>query len=182
MGRCWWALIEASLYGRLISISLGHEIVATIAQMYLHPKVMPILCDILVMPPEKCHLATIATWADRNRMRMRWSASLHYLGAIDDHPSGTCSFPGENKWAGKQGFNVLDGVRNTTSLLQAWVDHDQDDATANEALKFLIHFVGDMHQPLHLTGRERGGNGIKVLFDRRHTSSFKTLFLTIVRA
>ena len=26
-------------------------------------------------------------------------------------------------------------------------------------LRFLVHFVGDMHQPLHLTGRDRGGNG-----------------------
>lgn len=26
------------------------------------------------------------------------------------------------------------------------------------ALRFLVHFVGDMHQPLHLTGRMRGGN------------------------
>jgi len=25
-------------------------------------------------------------------------------------------------------------------------------------LRFLVHFVGDMHQPLHLTGRDRGGN------------------------
>jgi len=54
--------------------------------------------------------------------------------------------------------------------LQAWVEEEASDAVANEALKFLIHFVGDLHQPLHLTGRARGGNSVKVLFDRRHTS------------
>jgi hypothetical protein len=47
---------------------------------------------------------------------------------------------------------------------------EASDDVASEALKFLIHFVGDMHQPLHLTGRDRGGNSISVLFDRRHTS------------
>lgn len=26
-------------------------------------------------------------------------------------------------------------------------------------LRFLTHFVGDMHQPLHLSGRDKGGNG-----------------------
>ncbi|KAN0084271.1 hypothetical protein V8E55_007775 [Tylopilus felleus] len=34
-----------------------------------------------------------------------------------------------------------------------------------DALKFLTHFLGDMHQPLHLTGRNRGRNGDKVAFD-----------------
>ncbi|KAF8880460.1 phospholipase C/P1 nuclease domain-containing protein [Gymnopilus junonius] len=148
----------------------GHEIVATIAQMYLHPNVLPTLCDILEMPTSRCHLASVATWADQHRNQMRWSAPLHYIGALDDHPSDTCAFPGPRRWAGSPGINVLDGIQNTTSLLQAWVDEDATDAVANEALKFLIHFVGDMHQPLHLTGRDRGGNSVKVLFGRRHTN------------
>jgi hypothetical protein len=32
-----------------------------------------------------------------------------------------------------------------------------------EALKFLVHFVGDLHQPLHATGEARGGNDIRVV-------------------
>lgn len=65
---------------------------------------------------------------------------------------------------------------------------DQDDID----LRFLVHYVstmrlflrgrpltrlrvcvpqiGDVHQPLHLTGRERGGNGDPVIFERRHMS------------
>lgn len=35
------------------------------------------------------------------------------------------------------------------------------------ALRFLVHFVGDMHQPLHLTGRMRGGNDGKSRARRR---------------
>src|SRR5262245_3977572 len=31
------------------------------------------------------------------------------------------------------------------------------------ALKFLVHLVGDMHQPFHAIGAERGGNGIPVV-------------------
>jgi len=140
--------------------------------MYLHPKVLPTLCDILDLPSDKCHLASVATWADQQRNHMRWSAALHYVGAVDDHPSRTCAFPGEHKWQGKPSINALDAIKNTTSLLQDWVNNDTSDTIANEALKFLIHFVGDAHQPLHLTGRARGGNSVHVLFDRRHTSKF----------
>jgi hypothetical protein len=32
------------------------------------------------------------------------------------------------------------------------------------ALKFLVHFIGDIHQPFHTIADERGGNGISVTF------------------
>ena len=41
---------------------------------------------------------------------------------------------------------------------------------AAEVLKFLIHFLGDMHQPLHLCGPNHGGNDYKVLWDGGVTS------------
>jgi len=157
-------------FKRWFSFLSGHEIVATIAQMYLHPTVLPTLCEILDLPLSKCHIASVATWADQHRWQMRWSAPLHYIGSLDDFPSKTCAFPGPHLWAGNQGINVLDAIQNTTKLLQDWVNEDVSDTVASEALKFLIHFVGDMHQPLHLTGRARGGNSVKILFGRRHTS------------
>lgn len=39
-----------------------------------------------------------------------------------------------------------------------------------ESLRFLVHFLGDIHQPLHLTSRERGGNGDPVLWEGRRTN------------
>ena len=34
-----------------------------------------------------------------------------------------------------------------------------------KALKYLIHFVGDLHQPLHAgDNNDRGGNGVQVDF------------------
>lgn len=160
----------------------GHEIAATIAQIHLHPSVLPNMCSILnftsTNPREPlCHLAPVATWADKLRFKMRWSAPMHYVGAVDDHPSQTCMFPGPKGWAGKRGINVLGAIRNVTGILEEWVEDERSgvlsstrDDAANEALKFLIHFMGDMHMPLHLTGRDRGGNSDKVLFDGRQTS------------
>ncbi|KAJ7467073.1 phospholipase C/P1 nuclease domain-containing protein [Mycena latifolia] len=160
----------------------GHEIVATIAQIHLHPSVLPTICAILNLTSPnlgepQCHLAPVATWADTQRPNMPWSASLHFVGAVDDYPSQTCVFPGPRGWAGKDGANVLGGIRNVTDILTDWVYSNgagiastyQSDV-ANEALKFLIHFLGDMHMPLHLTGRDRGGNSIPVLFGGQKTN------------
>ena len=158
----------------------GHEIVATIAQIYLHPSTLNNVCDILypgssasaLSPP--CYISKIAAWADqvKRRPEYRYTAPLHYIGARDDHPSETCAFPGARGWAGKPNMNVLGAIRNETSILIDYTDGLYDNAAAEDAIKFLVHYVGDMHQPLHLTGRDRGGNGDKVLFDDRVTSEF----------
>ncbi|KAI9187977.1 hypothetical protein H9P43_002368 [Blastocladiella emersonii ATCC 22665] len=42
--------------------------------------------------------------------------------------------------------------------------------TPIEALKFLVHLVQDVHQPLHLSGRDRGGNDAVAHFGRRTTN------------
>jgi hypothetical protein len=40
-----------------------------------------------------------------------------------------------------------------------------------EALRFLIHFVGDMHQPLHCSdNHDHGGNSVRVVFEGRRTN------------
>lgn len=144
--------------------------------MYLLPDVLPTLCDIL--DQSDCHLAPISTWADRLKYRMRWSAPLHYVGAVDDYPPNDCAYPGYNGWQGKKQINILDGIKNVTGLLQDWVNNDASDDTAEEALKFLVHFMGDLHQPLHLTSRGRGGNSVKVVWGRRHTSMLSLLFFS----
>jgi len=175
-------LALTALPGAVAWGAVGHEVVATIAQIHLHPSVLPTLCDILDFtsrnPNEpQCHLAPIASWADRLRYKMRWSAAMHYIGALDDYPSQSCLFPGTRGWAGSKNINVLGAIRNDSNILEHWVEdiklrRDTDDGhgTANEALKFLVHFLGDMHMPLHLTGRDRGGNSDKVRFDGRQSN------------
>ncbi|PCH44834.1 phospholipase C/P1 nuclease [Wolfiporia cocos MD-104 SS10] len=165
----------------------GHEIIATIAQIHLEPDVLPVLCDILDPPSNPssqdpndsahlsasrppCHLAPIAAWADKVRRTPGYgnTAPLHYVGALDDSPSSSCVFPGSRGWAGRRDNNVLAAVTNKTRALFGALGSDAEEAA--EALKFLVHFVGDMHMPLHLTGKERGGNGARVTFDGRVTN------------
>ena len=164
----------------------GHEIVATIAQSYLDPQVLNTVCSILSSDPSvdqvrgdgaPCYLSTVATWADKIRFRARWSSQLHFINAAGDHPPDDCRFPGANGWAGKERANVLDAVHNVSSILTDFMQGSSSSAAtgatelAQEALKFLIHFIGDMHQPLHLSGRDRGGNSDKVHWGNRVTSA-----------
>ena len=180
------AVVLAGAPGAFAWGAAGHEIVATIAQMHLHPDVLPVLCDILdpsaasfsntsdpaAHPP--CHLAPIAAWADRVRMSpaYRHTATWHYVGAKDDSPGTSCAFPGAHGWNGRRDSNVLAALGNQTRVVAEFLDGEGGLADAADALKFLVHFAGDMHMPLHLTGRERGGNGAKVTFDGRMTSKY----------
>lgn len=135
----------------------GHEIVATIAQIHLHPATREKLCSIL--PPEaKCHLAPIAAWADQVRMRYPGSGPMHYINGKNDHPADHCEF-GEHGWVDED-VNVLTAITNMTGQIMQ--------GKGDIPLRFLTHFIGDMHQPLHLTGRDKGGNGAMFLFEGRH--------------
>ncbi len=154
---------------------VGHGTVAAIAQVYLQPDVLSIVCDILGQ--SKCHLSSIASWADQIRDSMRWSGALHFVNAVDDNPPQNCLFPGARGWAGDPHSNVLDAIKNVTNVLESWVDKKASDGAAEEALKFLVHFMGDMHQPLHLTGREQGGNRVVVQFDGKQASGYPGLEL-----
>ncbi|KAL7421838.1 hypothetical protein Q5752_003609 [Cryptotrichosporon argae] len=134
----------------------GHEMIATIAQIHLHPAVRAQLCDIL--PAEaRCHLAPIAAWADQVRGRYPQTGGMHYVNPKLDHPGDHCEF-GEHGWINED-VNVLTAIMNKT---QAVMDGEGD-----IPLRFLVHFVGDLHQPLHLTGRDKGGNGAMFRFEGR---------------
>lgn len=52
-----------------------------------------------------------------------------------------------------------------------------------EALRFLIHFVGGVHQPLHdADNGDRGGNNIRVIIGKRHSNMHAVWDVDVVRA
>ncbi|TBU31376.1 phospholipase C/P1 nuclease domain-containing protein [Dichomitus squalens] len=121
-------------------------------------------------PP--CHLASIAAWADqvRSKPQYRYTAPLHYVNAVDDAPADACAFPGPHGWQGRPTGNVLAALGNVTRVLRGFAAGEQGAGAADEALRFLVHWVGDMHQPLHMSGREKGGNGARVQWNGRVTN------------
>jgi len=56
-------------------------------------------------------------------------------------------------------------IAKIADFRKAWRDPAVSAADRREALLFLIHFVGDMHQPLHCAdNKDRGGNDLAVRF------------------
>ena len=152
----------------------GHAIVATVAELHLDPTVLPTLCSILNSGPgTSCNLASVASWADVVRSKYPWSAPMHYVNAVGDNPPQSCSF-GPKGWEGAKNANVLGAIRNNTDLLVRWVQEGSDlnDPIAADALKYLIHFAGDMHMPFHTVGRLQGANGVIVKWGTKKPSEY----------
>lgn len=110
------------------------------------------------------YLAGVATWADSIRYTKwgRFSTPFHFIDAKDSPPT-SCTVDLDRDCK-KEGC-VVSALHNyTTRLLDARLREPERAMAA----KFVVHFVGDMHQPLHDEDVERGGNGIPVLFDGAH--------------
>jgi hypothetical protein len=96
----------------------------TIAQSHLDPQVLNAVCSILASDVDStvrdgdapCYLSTVASWANKIRFHTRL-ALLHYVGASGDHPPDNCLFPGTDGWGGNPLGNVVDTIRNVTSIL-----------------------------------------------------------------
>jgi hypothetical protein len=146
----------------------GHQIVALIAENHLNPNTRAMVKEILDAAPIDSALkrycgesgldafADSSTWADDERSIRPETAPLHYL----DIPRGAAKADVAN-------FCAAEGC--VTSAIEAQLAILRDTAASvparGDALRFLIHFVGDMHQPLHLTtNNDRGGNCVPISF------------------
>ncbi|KXX74359.1 Nuclease S1 [Madurella mycetomatis] len=107
------------------------------------------------------YLAGVATWADSLRYTKwgRFTGPFHYIDAKDDPPT-YCGIDYERDCK-KEGC-VVSALHNYTTRL---LDTELRLSERVMAAKFVIHFVGDIHQPLHTENVAKGGNGIHVLFD-----------------
>ena len=138
----------------------GHRIVATLAAAWLTPQAKTAVDELL----EGKSLADVSTWADeiKSDSAYRWASSLHYANVAPeadsfdlarDCPANGC---------------VVSAIFKYTQVLQ---DGQAGTADKTEALEFLVHFVGDVHQPLHVArAHDKGGNDIKVEFFNNRTN------------
>lgn len=132
----------------------GHRIIGDIASRLLTDTTARAVRALL----GESSLADVSTWADevRSKPGYEWSAPLHYVNIPRD----------------ADGFDIHRDCPEKGCVVSAIVKYTAilGDATASktdraEALKFIVHFVGDVHQPLHAgLASDRGGNDIRVLF------------------
>ncbi len=147
---------------------LGHEVTALIAYRHLTPGVKTRVdalldgdADSLTAPD----FASRATWADKFRNGHRETASWHFVDIEIDHPdlkSACFGFPplaaGQPASQGPSQDCVVDKIEEFAAELR---NHATPAPERLLALKFLMHFVGDLHQPLHASDHaDRGGNCI----------------------
>ena len=131
----------------------GHDLVARLAEARLTAAARARVAEIL---GSGVTLESISSWPDQIRQARPETATWHYtdipidrphLDMERDCPQGDCVI------AKIEGFQKVLG-----DPLAASVER-------REALMFLVHFIGDMHQPLHSSDNEdRGGNNVPADF------------------
>lgn len=112
---------------------------------------------------EADYLAKIASWADSIRYTNwgRYTKNFHFIDAHDSPPN-KCNVDFERDC--KDDGCVISALKNYT---QQSVEPELPFWQRNQAAKFVVHFIGDLHQPLHNEDVEKGGNGLSVTFDGR---------------
>lgn len=124
----------------------GHQVVALIAQAQLTPKARAEVHRLLALEPGET-LASISTWADEHRSPA--TAAWHYV----NFPRETCVYVPERDCP--DGRCVVGAIQKQLAVLASTATDDK----RLLALKYLVHFVGDVHQPLHAGYLDdKGGN------------------------
>ncbi|RZS54401.1 S1/P1 nuclease [Sphaerotilus mobilis] len=128
----------------------GHELIADLAQSRLSPAAHAEARRLLALRGAS-RLAEVATWADE--FRTATTARWHYVNL----PPDRCEYkPAEHCMKGQC---AVEAVNRQLAVLAL---HQDDDERA-QALRYVVHLVADLHQPLH-AGRadDRGGNTFQI--------------------
>lgn len=111
-------------------------------------------------------LAAIANWADGIKPERPETAGWHFVDIPRDAPgfvqARDCYRPDRQHGLIAENHHncVVDRIKIFSELLG---DRNASREKRAEALKFLVHFVGDVHQPMHAIAEARGGNEIHVI-------------------
>jgi hypothetical protein len=112
-------------------------------------------------------LADVASWADRYELGNYQTFYWHFV----DMPSHATAYDRDRDCPRQPTVAVGSGPDKWRDCIveripyneQRLADTALDRADRAIALKFLVHFLGDIHQPFHALDFERGGNGIPVV-------------------
>ena len=135
--------------------AFGHRLVGELAERQLSETARAQIADLLRDEADPS-LAAIAFWADEFRDLPEGEATgpLHYVRIHD----ADCHYMPERDCA--NGECVVGAIQRFAREL---ADTRLPRQRRTDALKFLVHFIGDVHQPLHAGNRsDRGGNDFQI--------------------
>jgi hypothetical protein len=153
----------------------GHETIGLIAQSYLTPATRKKVDALLAADPDSLtahNIAAASTWADKFRDSGEGEArkstrQWHFVDIEITAPDlDTACYGHPEIAAGTPASNgpVRDCVVDKINEFAAELGNPATDASEQiVALKFLLHLVGDLHQPLHASDdHDQGGNKKRV--------------------
>jgi hypothetical protein len=137
----------------------GHRLIAEIAWKHATPAARAELRKLL---PEGETVISISPWADEVRPQRRETAPWHYINIPVE------AAPPDWRPYCPNGECIVTAIQRFAERL---ADRQLSAADREEALRFLVHFAGDLHQPLHCGDRrDRGGNDVPVVFRGKPTN------------
>ncbi len=128
----------------------GHRATGQIAEKYLTKKAKRGITKIL----NGESLALVSTYADdiKSDKKYRGYSPWHYV-----------NFSFDNKYGEETPSEFGDLVQGIHKCIEILKDEKSSDDEKKFHLKMLVHFIGDLHQPLHVgRGEDKGGNDIQV--------------------
>jgi len=138
----------------------GHRLTALVAEAYLTPAAKEQVRMLLGSET----LAGVAPWADEYRSAHPETGKWHYVDIPKDQEKYSrnrdCP-PAEPDPTSPWRDCVTDRILYFEGLLG---DEGLPREQRAQALKFLVHLIGDIHQPFHALEDDRGGNNIRVSF------------------
>jgi len=136
----------------------GHRTIGEIAEKHLTKKAKKQIEDIL----QGQGLAFVSTFGDEIKSDHKYDKyyTWHYV-----------NFPFDTKYENSQKDKKGDIVMGIEHCVNALKDPSTSQEDKVFYLKFLVHLIGDLHQPLHVGRKEdKGGNDIKVLWHYKKTN------------
>jgi hypothetical protein len=141
---------------------MGHRTIGKIAENHLSPNAKAGVRSLLGDET----LADVASWADdvRNQPEFRGTGSWHFLNL----PLGLSYSEFQKTVEGMTEENLYSALLKQEGIIK---DKGSSRERKVEALKFIVHFVVDLHQPMHVSrGEDKGGNTIQLNYDGQGTN------------
>ena len=158
----------------------GHRIIALVAYTHLAPATRAAVDEMLRNDTDALtepDIASRATWADKYRdsdrhtsqERYRLTRAWHFVDIELDHPDLAAACYGHPPSAVPASLGPAQAcVVDRIEAFMAELRNSRPSPERTIAFKFLLHLIGDVHQPLHAAdNHDAGGNGVLVLFGRR---------------
>nr|POF10727.1 endonuclease 1 [Quercus suber] len=179
LGRCspfWFVLLLCFAFmigpGAQGWSKEGHIMTCRIAQGLLGSEALEVIQNLLPLNVNG-DLSALCTWPDQVRHwhKYRWTSPLHFI----DTPDDGCTFNYQRDCHDPHGVEdvcVAGAVQNFTSQLVHYREGSADRRyNMTEALLFLSHFMGDIHQPMHVGfTSDEGGNTINLRWFRHKSN------------